>query len=92
MLIRLLQVATEEERVQIAAVLQSTREERTADRVCWVRELMDKYDCLTYAQQIAHGLAGAALHEYSLLYAHLSDSRDKRFVEGLVTWAFERTS
>jgi geranylgeranyl diphosphate synthase type II len=52
---------------------------------------MDVYGCLDYARQIAHGLAGAALHEYSLLYTSLPDSRDKRFIEGLVTWIFERT-
>jgi geranylgeranyl diphosphate synthase type II len=53
--------------------------------------LIDTYGCIDYAQQIAHGLAGAALHEYSLIYAGLPNSRDKQFIEGLVTWIFERT-
>ncbi len=32
--------------------------------VLWVRERMDAYGCLDYARQVAHGLAGAALHEF----------------------------
>lgn len=91
MLIRLLQESTPDERVQLSDLLRLSREERTAADVRWIRQLMDVYGCLDYAQQMSHGLAGAALHEYSLLYARLPDSRDKRFIEGLVTWVFERT-
>jgi geranylgeranyl diphosphate synthase type II len=91
MLIHLLRESTPDERQQIAAMLHLAREERTAVQVSWLRALMDKYGCLDYAHQIAHGLAGAALHEYSLLFACLPDSRDKQFIEGLVTWVFERT-
>ena len=90
-LIHLLQRVSAEERARIAAFLQLTREHKTDTQVRWLRELIDTYDCLEYARQIAHGLAGAALHEYSLLYKSLPDSRDKRFIEGLVTWIFERT-
>ena len=39
----------------------------------------------------AHGLAGAALHEFSKIYDKVPDSRDKDFIEGMVTWVFERT-
>ena len=53
---------------------------------------MDDYGCIDYARHIAHGLAGAALHEFSLLYGGLPESRDKRFIEGMVTWVFERES
>jgi geranylgeranyl diphosphate synthase type II len=91
MLIRFFQEATPDERAQLCTILQLPREERTAAHVCWMRKLMDVYGCIDYARQIAHGLAGAALHEYSLLYAQLPDSRDKRFIEELVTWVFERT-
>lgn len=90
MLIHLTRESTEEERAEVARVLRLPREQRTAAEVSWIRQRMDAYDCLTYAQQIAHGLAGAALHEYSLLYAPLPNSRDKQFIEGLVTWVFER--
>jgi geranylgeranyl diphosphate synthase type II len=83
-------VTSPDERARLADVLALPREERTP-HIAWVRELMDGYGSIDYARQIAHGLAGAALHEYSLLYGALPDSRDKRFVEGLVTWVFERT-
>jgi geranylgeranyl diphosphate synthase type II len=90
MLIRLLREAAEEERVEITRILRLSREQRTTAEVCWIRKRMDAYGCLEYARQIAHGLAGAARHEYTLLYAPLPDSRDKQFIEGLVTWVFER--
>jgi geranylgeranyl diphosphate synthase type II len=91
MLIRLLSEATPDEREQIVRMLALPREERTHPQVRWLRELMDVYGCIEYAQAIAHGLAGAALHEYSRLYAGLPSSRDNRFIEGFVTWVFERT-
>jgi geranylgeranyl diphosphate synthase type II len=91
MLIRLLQESTPEERAQLSALLQLSRQARTAQQIRWIRSLMETYGCIDYAQQVAHGLAGAALHEYSLIYGSLPDSRDKQFIEGLVTWVFERT-
>lgn len=90
MLIRLLREAAPEERAELGAVLFQGRERRTIEQVRWMRGLMDRYGCIEYARQIAHGLAGAALHEYSLLYAGLPDSRDKRFIEEMVTWVIER--
>ena len=58
--------------------------------VRWVRERMDAYGCIDYARQVAHGLAGAARYEFTALYGHLPDSRDKRFIEALPTWVIER--
>jgi geranylgeranyl diphosphate synthase type II len=52
---------------------------------------MDKYGCVEYARRIAHGLAGAAQQEFVGLSAGLPDSRDKRFLEKMVTWVIERT-
>jgi geranylgeranyl diphosphate synthase type II len=90
MLIRLFRQTTPDEHCRLVQLLQRPREQRTSTEVSWLRSLMDAYDCLPYARHIAHGLAGAALHEYSLLYANVPDSRDKHFIEGLVTWVFER--
>lgn len=78
------------ERRRLGAILQRSREERSADEVAWMRQLMDRYGSIDYARGIAHGLAGAALHEYSAIFGDLPDSRDKRFVRGMVTWVFER--
>ncbi|MGD0117588.1 MAG: polyprenyl synthetase family protein [Candidatus Binatus sp.] len=90
MLIHTIRESSPEERARLSAILRGPREERTPSEVKWIRRLMDKYGCAEYARKIAHGLAGAALHEYSLLSVGLPDSRDKSFLEQLVTWVIER--
>ena len=52
---------------------------------------MEAYGSLEYARQVAHGMAGAALHEYAALYGGLADSRDRRFIEALPAWVLART-
>ena len=91
MLIRLFREASVDERARLSNLMSLPREQRSACDVTWIRQLMDKYDCVEYARQIAHGLAGAALQEFSELSAGLPDSRDKRFLEEMVTWVIERT-
>jgi geranylgeranyl diphosphate synthase, type II len=91
MLIDLLRRATSDERMRLADFLRQPRSIRQVADVQWIRETMDAYGCLDYARGMAHGLAGAALHECSFLYGGLRDSRDKRFVEALATWVLERT-
>jgi geranylgeranyl diphosphate synthase type II len=90
MLIHLLGAATPDDRARLAAVLGLSRGERTLADVLWIRERMDHYGSIEHARQVAHGLAGAALHEFSVAYADLPDSRDKRFLEAVATWAIER--
>jgi len=90
MLIRAIGESTPQERARLSIILSSPREGRTLSEVTWIRKLMNKYDCVEYARKIAHGLAGAALHEYSLLSAALPASRDKTFLEQMVTWVIER--
>jgi geranylgeranyl diphosphate synthase type II len=92
MLIHLLTNATPEERERVTAFLASPRAERGGAPVRWVVERMKHYGSIDYAQEVANGLAGAALHEFSLLFDVLPDSRDKRFLAELATWVLERTS
>jgi geranylgeranyl diphosphate synthase, type II len=91
MLLHLLHEASREERDQVSAMMRQPRNERSLSQVRWVRGLMDRYGCVEHARQIALGLSGAALHEYSLIYSDLPPSRDKRFIEELATWVVERT-
>lgn len=91
LLIRLLREASPDERARLIDFLAEPRHTRRQADVAWVRERMDAYECLEYARQMAHGLAGAALHEYERLYAEVPDSRDKRFIEAVVTWVLERS-
>jgi geranylgeranyl diphosphate synthase type II len=90
MLIHTIQESTTKERARLSEILCRPRERRTLSEVRWIRKLMNKYGCTEYARKIAHGLAGAALHEFSLISAGLPDSRDKRFLEQMVTWVIER--
>lgn len=90
MLIRLFEQSTPAERARLSAMLGQPRAERSPIDVQWVRERMDAYGCIDYARQVAHGLAGAADHEFTLLYQHLPDSRDKRFIAALPAWVIER--
>ena len=90
MLIHLIAKAAEAERDRLRCLLGRRREDRTETDVSWVLERMDAYGSLDYARQVAHGLAGAAQYEFANLYAHLPDSRDKRFLEALPVWVIER--
>jgi len=91
MLIHLLEHASPEERRRLEELLRRPRRERTAADVAWLRDRMEHRGSIEHARRLAHGLAGAALHEFSLLFGPLPDSRDKRFLEGVATWVFERT-
>lgn len=91
MLIHLLARASAAERAAIVELLGRPRAERSAAQVRWVRALMDEYASIEYARHVAHGLAGAALHEFAQIFGPLPDSRDKQFIEGLITWVIARS-
>jgi geranylgeranyl diphosphate synthase type II len=91
MLIHASRHCTRLERDRLRRVLGGPREERQAGDVAWMRRLMDTYGSLDHARKIGHALAGAALHEFISIFGSLPDSREKGFLQGLVTWVFERT-
>ena len=90
MLIRLIACATEPERDRLSSILSRPRDGRTEEDVTWVLDRMAVYGCIDYARQVAQGLAGAAQYEFTGLYGHLPDSRDKRFLQALPVWVIER--
>lgn len=90
MLIHALSNATPPERERFRASLGATRNERTEADVRWMRERLDEYGSLQYAREVAHGLAGAARHEFELAFRELPSSRDKDFIESLTTWMLSR--
>lgn len=90
MLIHTYENANPSERQRLAETMGLSREQRTAEQVRWVRELMDKHGAVEHARRIAHGLAGAALKEFEAIFGGLRDCRDKQFIRGLPTWIFER--
>lgn len=90
MMIRLLREARADERERLAEVLATPRERKTGEQIAWVRGLMDRYCCIEHARRVAHGLAGAAMHEYEMLYRGIPQSRDRRFIEQMILWVIER--
>jgi len=90
MLIHLLQECTGPERERITGILHAPRHTRREAQVRWIRELMDTYGCIDYAREMAHGMAGAAVVECAAAFEGVPDSRDRRFIEGLPRWVFER--
>jgi geranylgeranyl diphosphate synthase type II len=90
MLIRLFRESSASDRDRLKSIMRTDRAARSLADVCWIRTQMDRYGCVEYARRLAHRLAGVALHEYSVAFAHLPDSRDKRFLEEMVTWVVER--
>jgi geranylgeranyl diphosphate synthase type II len=91
MLIHLLNVMSSGERDRLRGVLAVSRAERSREDVRWIRGCMERYGSIEYARQVAHGLAGAALHEFALAFAELPDSPDKDFLAALPAWVIERT-
>ncbi len=91
MIIRLLELATADERARLVAHLGTPLPARSDGEIRWLRERMDHYGCIDYARRVAHAMAGAALREYTRLFAPVPPSRDRAFVEGLITWVVERT-
>lgn len=90
MLIRLFRESSPAERARLERILRADRRDRSPRDVAWIRAQMDHYGCIDYARRYAHRLAGAAQHEYALAFAGLPESRDKRFLEQMITWVVER--
>ena len=90
MLIRLFREASAKDRIELRRILGLSRRQRSPAHVAWIRARMDQHGCIQHARQIAHGLAGAAQHEFSVAFAALPESRDKAFLAALPAWVIER--
>ena len=90
MLIHLFERASPAERIRLTEILGQPRQCRRADDVIWIRDRMDAYGAIGYAQRMAHGLAGAAQHEFEEIFADVPESRDRDFVKGIVRWVLTR--
>lgn len=90
MLIHLLENADRGERERIGALLGRPRAERSPAAVRWLRERMEAHGSIEHARARAHGMAGAALHEFQAVFGAFPESRDKRFLASLPRWVIER--
>jgi geranylgeranyl diphosphate synthase, type II len=91
MVIHALREATSRQRRKLTDLLARPREERRPEDVAWMHDLLQECGSIDYARRFAHGLAGAALHECAAIFDPVPESRDKAFMQSLVTWVFERT-
>jgi geranylgeranyl diphosphate synthase type II len=90
MLIHLLRGAPDRERKRLARILSQPRRARRPADIRWIRERMDRHGAIDHARQVAHALAGAAMHEFKVAYRAVPESRDRRFIEALPYWVLER--
>jgi geranylgeranyl diphosphate synthase type II len=90
MLIHVARCADAAERQRLTAFLALDRRAREPADVAWLRALMDRHGSIARARGVAHGLAGASLHEFDAVFGALPESRDKRFIQGVAAWIFRR--
>jgi geranylgeranyl diphosphate synthase type II len=88
-MISLLHRANNAERRRIENILAIPREDKSEKQVRWLRAAIEHHDCLEYAARVAHGLAGAALHECDRAF-DLPDTSDRTFLRGLAPWVIQR--
>jgi geranylgeranyl diphosphate synthase, type II len=89
-LIHALERATLAERRRIRGVLAISRKQKVRAEVDWLRDLVERYGSIDYASRVAHGLAGAALHEVEALTEQLPSGRERDFLRALPRWVLER--
>jgi geranylgeranyl diphosphate synthase type II len=90
MLIHVLQRADPDQRRRLHQLLAGERAQRRPADIAWIRQLMDQYGSIDCARQIAHGLAGAAQHEFEQAFAGAPPSRDRLFLQSLAAWVLAR--
>ena len=90
MLIHVARCADAAERQRLTAFLALDRRAREPGDVAWLRALMDRHGSIARARGVAHGLAGASLHEFDAVFGALPESRDKHFIRGVAAWIFRR--
>lgn len=81
---------TAKERSRLEGLFSLPRDRRDPREIAWVRDAMDRSGSLSYAAAVARGLAGAALHEFDVIFGERPTSRDKAFIHGLVRWVLDR--
>jgi geranylgeranyl diphosphate synthase type II len=91
MLIHVRRACSDADRARLDAFLSQGRDQRSADDVLWLADLMERHGSIKHAREVAGALAGAAAHEFALVYGHLPPSADRNFVAGLIPWVFARS-
>lgn len=90
MLIHLLQHCTAAERRELSGLLAPDTSACPEEIIGRGMELIHHYGSIEHARKGAKQLAGAALNEFSRLFAGLPDSPDKAFLENFVLYMVQR--
>jgi geranylgeranyl diphosphate synthase type II len=90
MLIHVLEHAKVRDRARLQRLLGLPRTDKPVTELAWLRAEMEARGSFGYARNLAHALAGAALHEFQSAFAGAAPGRDKRFIESLPYWVLER--
>jgi geranylgeranyl diphosphate synthase type II len=91
MIVHLLKQTNSHDRERLANLLSKHRSAKRDADVQWVRRLMDGHGSIEFARGVAHGLAGAALNEFSLHFQGLPETRDLAFLRELPRWVLGRS-
>ncbi|MEM7472976.1 MAG: polyprenyl synthetase family protein [Pseudomonadota bacterium] len=75
---------------RLDAFLHASRDARTEKDVAWILHLMQDSGAIEHAFQFSQSLAGAAIHEFEMMFQDVPDGRDKTFIRDLITWTFRR--
>ena len=90
MLIHVLSELDGDARARLLRLLAQPRADKSERELAWLRDEMLRRDSFGYARQVAHALAGAALHEFGSAFSTAVEGRDKRFIQSLPYWVLER--
>jgi len=91
MLIHFSTIASDADRARLLRLLALPRSEKPEREIDWLGRAMRRAGCIEYARAVAHALAGAALHEFSVAFLPAPPSKDKQFIEALPYWVLERS-
>jgi geranylgeranyl diphosphate synthase type II len=90
MLIHLYGQLDGDDAARLARFLHEPRSQRSDEEMRWVRAAFERHGSIDYGRAMAHGLAGAAMHEAEQVFNELPESRDKQFLYALGSWVLER--
>jgi geranylgeranyl diphosphate synthase, type II len=90
MVIHLLREARGDDRRAVGRFLAMERQQRTADDVAAILELMHRYGSIDFAREFGLGIASAAADAFEDAFAGVPDSPERRFVRELIGWMLER--
>jgi geranylgeranyl diphosphate synthase type II len=91
MLIHLLRTASDADRLWLEGYLAKPVEERTADEVTRIVNMMAAHGSVEFAVDYGHGIADAAHDSLDGAFAGVPPSRHVDFIAGLVPYMLERT-